>query len=83
MALQTVLKGVAMIEDCMNAVEKFAKGNNLVLCGVLLVVGGFLLSFCYKTFWGQWKDRAKEKQIYGEPMNRNSHLKRHNKTGRR
>lgn len=66
--------------NLLDVIDKFAKENNLVLCGILLLVAVFVLSFCYKTFWGQWKDRARKKQIYGEPKNRKSHLMREDET---
>ena len=69
-----------MFEDLLDIVDKFAKDNNLVLCGALLLVVAFVLSFCYRTFWGQWKDRARDKQIYGEPQNHKSHLTRDDET---
>ena len=69
-----------MFEDLLDIVDKFAKDNNLVLVGILLLVLAFVLSFCYKTFWCQWNDRAKEKGIYGEPRGKRSHLLRDNKT---
>ncbi len=63
-----------MFQDALDIVDKFAKDNHLVLCGILLLVVTFMLSFCYKTFWGQWKDRVKDKQLYGEPRGGGSHL---------
>ncbi len=32
----------------LDALDKFAKDNNLVLCGILLLVAAFVLSFCYR-----------------------------------
>lgn len=56
-----------MLEDIIDVVDKFARDNNLVLIGLLLLVVAFVLSFCYKTYWGQWKDRARDDDIYGKP----------------
>ena len=65
-----------MFEDVLDVVDKFAKDNNIVLVGIMLLVAAFVLSFCYKTFWGQWKDRTKKKQIYGTSRRGVSHLQR-------
>ncbi len=56
-----------MFENALDIVEKFAKDNNLVLVGVMILVAVFLASFFLRTFWCQWDDRAKENKIYGEP----------------
>ncbi len=32
----------------LDMLDKFAKDNNLVLCGILLLVAAFVLSFCYR-----------------------------------
>ncbi len=58
----------------LDTLDNLVKGSNLLLCGILLLVGAFVLSCCYKTFWGQWKDRTKEDEIYGKPTNHRSHL---------
>ncbi len=34
--------------NILDALDKFAKDNNLVLCGILLLVAAFVLSFCYR-----------------------------------
>ena len=65
-----------MLDEFLTIVDKFAKDNNLVLVGVMLLVAVFVLSFFYKTFWGQWKDRTKEDAIYGKKTNHKSHLLR-------
>lgn len=68
-----------MFEDVLDVVDKFAKDNNLVLVGIIILVGVFIACFFLKTFWSQWDDRAKEKQIYGEPQGKRSHLLRKDK----
>ncbi len=46
------------------------RGPELVLGGLMLLGAAFLLSFFLKTCWGQWKDRAREGEIYGKPRKR-------------
>lgn len=58
---------MVMLEDMIDVIDKFARDNDLVLVGVLLLAAAFILSFCYRTFWGQWKDRSRDDQIYGKP----------------
>ena len=53
---------------------------SLVVGGLALLAAVFVLSFFYRTCWSQWKDRARDKQIYGEPRNRKSHLMRDDET---
>ncbi len=47
--------------------DRWASDGTLVMVGVMMLVGIFVACFFLKTFWGRWDDRAKEKQIYGEP----------------
>ncbi len=72
-----------MLDEFLTVVDKFAKDNNLVLVGVMLLVAVFVLSFFYKTFWGQWKDRTKDDELYGKKTNHKSRLLRRDKTIRR
>lgn len=51
------LKGNDM--GILDAISDFAADHNLVLCGLLLLGGAFLLVFCFKTFWGTWNDKTK------------------------
>lgn len=65
-----------MFEDAIDIIDKFAKDYNIVLVGIVLLVLAFVLSFCYKTFWGRWDDRSKKDQIYGTSRRGVSHLQR-------
>ena len=46
-----------MVEDIIDIVDKWCSNNYPVTCGLLLLACAFILSFCYKTAWGKWKDR--------------------------
>lgn len=70
-----------MFEDALDIVGKFAKDNNLVLVGVMTLVGVFIASFFLKTFWCQWNDRSKKDQIYGTSRRGVSHLQRKPRKG--
>ncbi len=60
--------------------DRWASDGTLVMVGVMMLVGIFVACFFLKTFWGQWDDRAKKKQIYGKPKGKRSHLMRDNET---
>ena len=72
------LKGRKMFDNVFDAIEQH--WVEFVATGAILLVAAFVLSFCYRTCWSQWKDRAKDKQIYGKPRAKRSNLMRGNKT---
>lgn len=45
------------MEDIIDIIDKWCRDNNPVTCGLILLTAAFILSFCYKTAWGQWKKR--------------------------
>ena len=51
-----------MNKDFLDKASEFVKDNNLVMCGVILLVAVFLTVFFLKTFWGEWKARTKKEK---------------------
>lgn len=49
-----------MCADILDNASALVKDNNLVLCGVILLVAVFVVVFFFKTFWGDWKGRTKK-----------------------
>ncbi len=43
------------MEDILDTICKWSSDNHIVTIGLLLLVVAFILSFCFKTFWGEWK----------------------------
>lgn len=41
--------------------------GTLIVVGFAILVAIFIASFFLKTAWGQWNDRKKQNEIYGEP----------------
>lgn len=51
-----------MNKDFLDKANEFVKDQNVVLIGVLVLVGVFVAVFFFKTVWGQWDDRTKKKK---------------------
>ncbi len=56
-----------MIDTIIDTIDKWCSNNYPVTCGLILLAGAFLLSFCYKTAWGRWKEHKKDDEIYSKP----------------
>ncbi len=41
----------------MGVLDTWCSDNHSIVCGLVLLVGAFILSFSCKTAWGVWKNR--------------------------
>lgn len=55
----SALKRNGEMMDIIDIVDKWCSNNFPVTCGLLLLATAFLLSFLYKTAWGEWKKRER------------------------
>ncbi len=43
------------MENMLDTVGNWSSDNHLVAIGLALLIAAFILSFFFKTFWGEWK----------------------------
>jgi len=41
----------------LDTLYEWCENNHPIAAGLILLVAAFILSFCYKTAWGEWKKR--------------------------
>lgn len=45
------------MENVLDILDNWCSNNHLIATGIVLLVAAFILSFCFKTFWGEWKGK--------------------------
>ncbi len=45
------------MEIILDTLDEWCSNNHLIAVGTVLLIGAFILSFCFKTAWGAWKSR--------------------------
>lgn len=50
-----------------DVLKEWATDGTLVIIGAVTLVAIFVISFCFKTSWGQWYNWRKRDEIYGKP----------------